>query len=145
MQVGFYQLSRDPVDVALADIARKTLQSGERMLVVSDDAGVLDRVDATLWERHAEDFLAHGRAGEPHEDRQPILLSSTCDAPNGARFIALADGQWRDEATSFTRAFLLFDQAQVEAARACWRMLGQKDGMERAFWKQDGGKWIKAG
>ena len=42
MQVGFYQLSRDPVEVALADIARKTLQSGERMLVVSGDAGVLD-------------------------------------------------------------------------------------------------------
>lgn len=145
MQVGFYQLSRDPVEVALADIARKTLQSGERMLVVSGDAGVLDKVDATLWDRHAEAFLAHGRAGEPHAERLPILLSPDCAAPNGARFIALVDGDWRDEALGFERAFLFFDDAKLEAARACWKMLAQREGLERAFWKQDGGKWIKAG
>jgi DNA polymerase-3 subunit chi len=145
MQVGFYQLSRDPVEVALADIARKTLQSGERMLVVSGDAAILDRVDAMLWERHAEAFLAHGRAGEPHEERQPILLSSGCTPANGARFIALVDGDWRDEALGFERAFLFFDGAKLQAARECWKVLGQREGLERAFWKQEGGKWIKAG
>lgn len=145
MQVGFYQLSRDPVEVALADIARKTLQSGQRMLVVSGDAGVLDKVDAMLWERHAEAFLAHGRAGEPHAERQPILLSPDCAAANGARFIALVDGDWRDEALGFERVFLFFDDTKLQAARTCWKMLSQRDGLERAFWKQDGGKWIKAG
>ncbi len=145
MQVGFYQLSRDPVEAALADIARKTLESGERMLVVSEEASLLDRIDTTLWERHAQAFLAHGRAGEPHEERQPILLSQSCDAPNGARFIALADGQWRDEALGFARVFLFFGDEQLQAARDCWKMLGEKDGLERAFWKQEGGRWVKAG
>ena len=36
-RVDFYQLSRDPVDVTVAKLARKVLQAGERLVVVSGD------------------------------------------------------------------------------------------------------------
>ena len=67
-------------------------------------------VGAALWERLPETFLANGRAGQPDEARQPILLSAAPEAGNGARFIALADGQWREEAMHFARAFLSHDE-----------------------------------
>ena len=143
MRVDFYQLSRDPVEAVLPLIARATRAAGERLLVVCDDESALERIDRALWERLPEAFLAHGRAGEAHEKRQPILLSGTPEAANDARFIALADGRWRDEASGFARAFLLFGDAEIDGARACWRMLGNADGVERRFWKQEGARWVE--
>ena len=64
-------------------------------------------------------------------------------AANGAKYIALADGLWRDEALAFERAFLIFGEGTLQGARDCWRMLGTRDGVERRFWKQDGGKWVE--
>ena len=141
MRVDFYQLSRDPVELVIPLIARATRAAGQRLLVVSGDEAALGRIDEALWERLPEAFLAHGKAGEPHEARQPILLSDGTEAGNGAQFVALADGLWRDEATGFERTFRRSGGAALDGARACWRMLGQQDGIERRFWKQDGGKW----
>lgn len=141
MRVDFYQLSRDPAELVVPLLARASLQAGERLLVVSGDGDVLSRIDKALWERLPDAFLAHGRADNDHAARQPILLSDQPAAANDARFLALADGLWRDEAASFDRVFFLFDNAALDGARACWRMLGEREGVERRFWKQDGGKW----
>ena len=144
MRVDFYNLTRDPVEAVLPLIARNTLAQGQRLLVVAEP-DAFDRLSDALWTRLPESFLAHGRVGEPHEARQPILLSNTVQAANAARYVALADGVWREEALSFDRAFLLFGSATIIAARAVWRELGTHADLDRHLWKQDGGKWIEAG
>ena len=146
MRVDFYQLSRDPAEGALPFIARATLAAGERLLVVSADDAQLLRISEALWAKLPDSFLAHGIAGSPQQARQPILLSDQPQAANGANYIAMADGVWRDEADRFARAFLLFDAASLDAARAVWRKLGEDEAVERNYWRQlDGGKWEKAG
>ncbi len=142
MRVDFYQLSRDPAEKALPPIARNTLKAGERLLVVSGDTAQLRRIGEALWEPR-ESFLANGRAEEPHAARQPILLSDKPEPANGARYLALADGVWREGETAFARTFYLFGEATLQAARDCWRMLGTREGVERRFWKQDGGRWVE--
>ena len=149
MRVDFYNLTRDPVEAVLPLIARNTLAQGQRMLVVAEP-DAFERLSDALWTRLPESFLAHGRAGEPHEARQPILLSSTVQAANAARYVALADGVWRPEVLEqsvapFDRAFLLFGSATIIAARAVWRELGAHADLDRHLWKQDGGKWQEAG
>jgi DNA polymerase-3 subunit chi len=139
MRVDFYQLTNDPAEQVLPLIARNTLAAGERLLVVSEDEAQLSRVSEALWTRLPETFLANGRAGAGHEGRQPILLSDAPEPANGAKFMALADGVWREG--SFERVFLLFPPARIDDARGCWRMLGSRDGVERRYWRQDGGKW----
>lgn len=143
MRVDFYQLSRGPAEHALPLIARATLKAGQRLLVVSADEDQLRRISEGMWTRLRETFLANGRAGGEHDARQPVLLSDRMEAANGARFVAMADGQWRDEAFGFDRAFLLFDDATVQGARDCWRMLGQREDVERHFWKQEDSKWVE--
>ena len=143
MRLGFYLLGRDPVERALPLIAAKAMESGQRMLVVSGDAAMLDRLDASLWSEKAETFLAHGRAGQPHAERQPILLADRCEASNGARLCALADGEWRDEALGFDRALLFFDDARRVAARQVWRKFDGREDIEREFHEQQGGRWRK--
>lgn len=140
MRVDFYQLTRDPVESVVPLLARSTLGAGERLVVVSDDAAQLGRISAALWQFNAEPFLAHGMAGGAHDARQPILLGTAPDAANGARYCALADGQWR-EAQGMARVFLLFPPEAIDAARQTWRLLGRREGVERRYWRQDGGKW----
>ncbi len=143
MRADFYQLSRDPAEAALPLIARAALKAGERLLVVSGDEKQLGRIGDALWEKLPESFLAHGKAGEAHEARQPILLSADPVAGNGARFVVLADGVWRDGEPPFERTFYLFDDQTLQQARECWRALGEREGLDRRFWKQQGGKWVE--
>ena len=143
MQVDFYQLSRDPVDKVLPAIAARVLDGGGRLLVVAGDDERLAALSQGLWSAGPESFLAHGRAGEGREAIQPILLSHDCEAANGARFVALADGVWRDEALTFDRAFYFFDTETIEGARAAWRMVSKADGLTPRFWRQDGRRWVQ--
>jgi DNA polymerase-3 subunit chi len=143
MRVDFYQLGSEPVEAVLPQLARSARNAGARMVVVSEDADQRQRIDAALWERLPGEFLAHGAAGEKHAARQPVLLADACTAENQAKFVALADGRWRDEAFGFERAFLLFGEAELDGARACWRMLDGREGAERHFWKREDGKWVE--
>jgi len=142
MRVDFYQASRDPVEAALTLIARNTLKVGERLLVVSGDDVQLGRISESLWALK-EGFLAHGFAGDAEDGRQPILLSGCAVPGNGASYMAITDGEWRDGEAPFARIFFIFDDVTVQKARDCWRMLGQRDKVERHFWKQDGGRWVE--
>ena len=141
MRVDFYQLSEGTPESVVPLLARATLQAGERLLVVAADAALRNRIDAALWDQQPEAFLAHGHAGEEHAARQPILLSETCAADNGANFLLLADGSWREAALGFERVMLVFGSETLEATRAAWRALDGIEGAERRFWKQDGGRW----
>jgi len=142
VRVDFYQLSGKSAESAISQIARAAREKGEKLLIVSADEALLARIDEALWER-ADAFLAHGKTGEKHAARQPILLSTSCVAENDARLVILADGAWRDEALGFERALLFFGEAELTPARAAWRMLGEREDIERRFWKQDGGKWVE--
>ena len=143
MRVDFYLLSQGTVEAALPRIAKSVKRAGERLLVVAAEPDHLATLDRALWEQLPEDFLAHGKAGEAHAERQPLLLSSSCEAENEAKYIALADGTWRDDAFRFERAFLFFDQRKIDEARGTWRMLGEREDVERHFWKQEGGRWVE--
>ena len=143
MKVDFWQLSRDPAERVVAMIAQRVLDSGERLLVVSADPAQREAISLALWDSAADAVLATGMAGEGHEDRQPILISADCKAQNGASHVIFADGRWDDAGRGFDRSFLLFGEATVQDARACWRGLDGAADLERSFYRQDGGKWTK--
>jgi len=145
VRVDFYQLSRDPAEAALPLIARKVLSDGGRLLVVSADADQRARIGRALWSLGPETFLANGEAGDGHEDRQPILLSDTLEPANGATFLAIADGAWREGEVPFARTFYMFGEDTVQQARQVWRDLRARGGVEHFYWKQEGARWVKAG
>ncbi len=144
MQVDFYQLTRDPAEKILPALAAKILGDDARLLVVSDSKPQLETISDALWTVKGEAFLANGLAAAEQADaQQPILLSDRAEAANEARFVALADGIWRDEALTFERAFYLFPPERTDDARAAWRKLGEDESITRNYWRQDGGKWVK--
>jgi DNA polymerase-3 subunit chi len=146
MQVDFYQLGRTPFEQVIASLAEKLLAQDARLLIVAEEETLLARLDRMLWDQGSASFLPHGLAGGTDDARQPILLSTSPDAPNLARNMLIADGQWREAALSYDRAFYLFDKDALEGARLAWKLLAGREGVDRHFWAQDeDGRWVEKG
>ncbi|HET9810738.1 MAG TPA: DNA polymerase III subunit chi [Sphingomicrobium sp.] len=143
MRVDFYQLGSVPLERVIVGIAEKLLACEERLLVLASDHALLARLDRMLWDQDPAGFLPHGLAGGADESRQPVLLSASPDASNGARNLLIADGQWREAALGFERAFYLFDGATLEAARTAWRSLAEHSEAERHYWANEDGRWVE--
>jgi len=143
VRVDFYQVGGAQPDGIVASIAGRLLDEDQRLLIVAADDGDLARLDRQLWDQGAASFLPHGLAGGSDDQSQPVLLSTGTDAPNLARNILIADGQWRDAALGYERAFYLFDTATLEGARLAWKLLAGREGVERNYWALEDGRWTK--
>jgi DNA polymerase III subunit chi len=141
VQVDFYQLGGMPAEQVIASIAEKVLDADGRLLVIANDELFLARLDRMLWNNGPTTFLPHGLAGGADDARQPILLSTSPDAPNQARNMLIADGEWRDAALSYDRSFYLFDTGTLEGARLAWKLLAGREAVERRYWAQTDGRW----
>ncbi len=145
MQVDFYHLTNMRLERALPRIAERVLASGARLLIVTRDEAQRVALDRLLWDYAPDSFLPHARAGEGDDTAQPVLIAPDVNAANGAKHIALVDGEWRDDALDFDRAFHFFDEDRIGEARAAWKGLAGRDGVERRYWKQnDAGRWEQA-
>ena len=145
MQVDFYHLTRLPLERALPQIAEKVVASGARLLVVAVGDEQRAALDRLLWTYAPDSFLPHGQLGAGDDAEQPILIAPDVNAANRARHIALVDGEWRDAALDFDRAFHFFDEAAIRDARAAWKALGERPDIDRRYWKQnDAGRWEQA-
>ena len=143
MQVDFYQLAGTPAEQVIGSIGDKLLSGDGRLLVVAEDEVFLARLDRVLWDQEVTGFLPHGVAGGSDDSRQPILLSTSPDAPNQARNMLIADGIWREAALTYDRSFYLFGDSTLEGARFAWKLLAGREGVDRRYWARESGKWVK--
>lgn len=143
--VWFYHLERTGLDQALPELLEKTLARGWKALVRSPAPERVEHLDGWLWSYRDESFLPHAPAGEPNAARQPVLLTTGFENPNGADALFLVDGAEPGELKDFTRCVVLFDggePAQLAAARALWTKI-KGDGFPVSYWKQQGRGWEK--
>ncbi|WP_281856359.1 DNA polymerase III subunit chi [Litoreibacter halocynthiae] len=141
----FYHMTTQPVDVTLPMLLGKARGAGWRVAVRGRDAARLDHLDGKLWE--ADGFLAHGRAGGPHDAEQPILLTDAVEAPNGASCLVSFDGAEiaPEEVNGSERTMILFDGNDGDAvarAREQWKALTSA-GCTAQYWSQESGRWEK--
>ena len=141
MQVDFYQLAGTPAEQVITSLAQKVLAADGRLLVVAEDEPFLAKLDRMLWDQGPSSFIPHGLAGGSDDTRQPVLLSTSPDAPNQARNMLIADGTWREAALTYDRSFYLFDNSTLEGARLAWKLLAGREGIERRYWAQVDGRW----
>jgi DNA polymerase-3 subunit chi len=142
IKIDFWQVTEDPIEKVVALIAKRTLEGGARLLVVSDNADQRAAIARALWQASPESFLANGEASAPGAERQPILLSDSTAAANGASHMVLADGRFR-EMEGFERVFLLFAPEAAPAARKAWSAQDARDDVERAYYAQENRRWVR--
>jgi DNA polymerase III subunit chi len=142
MKLDFWQYTHDPLEKVVALIAKRALDSGERLLVVSADPEQRAAISRALWQAGPESFLANGETSAAGADRQPVLLSDDLAAPNGASHLILADGRYR-EAPGFARVFLLFPPDLAPDARLAWAAQDGREDVERSYFAQEDGRWVR--
>lgn len=142
--VRFYHLTRTTLETALPQMLEKTLDRGQKAVVM---AGSEDRVEALnnhLWVYRERSFLPHGSARDGWPERQPVWLTTKDERPNEAEVLFLTDGATSQDLGRYQLCAVLFDGKNPDAvsrARESW--VGYRDaGHNVTYWQQDErGRW----
>lgn len=145
-EVSFYQLQRQPLEVALPKLLSRVLEAGFRAVIRAASQERLDSLDQALWSEDPDSFLAHGSKDTPQPENQPIYLTLEDDNPNNAAVLVLVDGKMSENLSGYDRCLYMFDGRSDELkdqARQNWQAF--KDaGHDVTYWQQtDGGGWEK--
>lgn len=145
-EVNFYHLTRSSLEDTLPRLLTKTLQAGERAVVLLGSAERVDALNTHLWVYDPDGFLPHGAARDGEADRQPVWLTHVDENPNGAAFLFVADRAKSERVADYKRCFELFDgrdDSAVADARERWKAY-KTAGHAVAYWQQtDTGGWEK--
>jgi DNA polymerase-3 subunit chi len=143
----FYHLTRHPLEATLPMLLAKARQAGWRVVVRGTSADRMSWLDEKLWQGAEDSFFPHGLAGGPHDDLQPVLLTSDDSLPACTDCVMSVDGAGvtAREINALERVCLLFDgndAAALDVARGQWKML--KDaGVSAEYWSEESGGWEK--
>jgi DNA polymerase-3 subunit chi len=144
-EVNFYHLTRSSLEDTLPRLLAKTLQAGERAVVLLGSLERVEALDTHLWTYDPNGFLPHGSARDGEADRQPIWLTHLDENPNGASFLFVADRARSERLDDYTRCFELFDGRDEQAvidARERWKAY-KEAGHTVVYWQQTSGGWEK--
>ncbi|BBK41729.1 DNA polymerase III subunit chi [Allostella vacuolata] len=142
--VGFYHLTRTPLERALPRLLEKVWGSGRRAVVLAASRERAEALNALLWTYDPASFLPHGTARDGNPAQQPIWLTAVDENPNAATVLVLVDGMVSDALAGFERCLDLFDGNDpdaVLAARERWKAARQA-GHALTYWQQtEQGGW----
>ncbi len=145
-EVNFYHLTKSSLEDALPRLLQKTLQAGERAVVLLGSAERVDSLTTHLWTHDERGFLPHGSSKDGEADRQPIWLTHRDENPNRAAFLFVADRAQSEKVGEYKRCFELFDgrdEAAVADSRERWKAY-KAAGYTVVYWQQTAsGGWEK--
>ena len=143
-EVRFYHLTRTSLEQALPQMLEKTLERGQRAVVIAGSDERAESLSASLWTYRDRSFLPHGTAQDGYGALQPVWLTAKDENPNGAQVLFLTDGASAQSIGDYGLCATLFDgtnEAAVSAARAQWTDL-KAAGHQVTYWQQDdAGRW----
>ncbi|HEY9233465.1 MULTISPECIES: DNA polymerase III subunit chi [Phenylobacterium] len=144
-EVWFYHLERSSLDQVLPELLERTLARGWKAIVRTRLPERIEHLDGWLWSYREDSFLPHAPADEPQAPRQPVLLTTGFDNPNGAEALFLVDGADPGALAGYARCMVVFDgrdEAQLAVARSHWKAVRAK-GHPASYWRQQDRGWEK--
>ena len=145
-EVNFYHLTKSSLEDALPRLLTRTLQAGERAVVMLGSPERVDALTTHLWSYNPDSFLPHGSARDGEADRQPVWLTHLDENPNGAGFLFVAERARSERGADSKRCFELFDGRDEEAiadSRQRWKAY-KAAGHTVVYWQQTAaGGWEK--
>lgn len=143
----FYHLTQRPLVETLSMLAEKSLANNWRVAIRGNDAQGLAALDRALWTYSEESFLPHGMAGGAHDADQPILLTTSAEAPNRPDCVMSVQGAEVSaaEVAALQRVCVLFDghdPMALDRARGQWKRL-TGEGAVAQYWSEESGRWEK--
>jgi DNA polymerase-3 subunit chi len=146
--IGFYHLTKTPLEQALLRLLEKAVGAGKRAVVRTSSEERVTFLNGALWTNDATSFLPHGTQKEGNADQHPIWLTAEIENPNRADVLVLTDGADTTSYETYDRCLEIFDgnnDESVVAARERWKTY-KEAGCSLTYWQQnDGGGWEKKG
>ncbi len=143
-EIRFYHLQRTGLDAALPAMLEKTLERGQRAVVIAGSEERVEHLADHLWTYSDRSFLPHGSARDGYAEMQPVWLTVRDENPGGAQVLFLTDGATSENVRRFELCVELFDgndEAAVEAARRRWASY-KSAGHRLTYWQQSpAGRW----
>ncbi len=143
-EVRFYHLTGTALEAALPQMLEKTLERGQRAVVIAGSEERVEALNGLLWTYRDHAFLPHGSVKDGHATLQPVWLTAKDENPNQAGVLFLTDGAESASVGDYELCAILFDgrdEMVVQGARRHWQRL-QDAGHQVTYWKQDdAGRW----
>ena len=143
-QIGFYHLTRLPLEQALPKLLDKALAAGYRAVVLAGSPERVEALNDRLWTFEPDSWLPHGSSRDGEAEMQPIWLTDTDENPNDATILVMCDGAASAMIASYARCLDLFDgndDEAVQAARERWKRW-KAEGHELIYYQQtERGGW----
>lgn len=137
--IGFYHLTRTPLERALPKLLEKVLGAGKRAVIRAGSPERVEFLNGALWTYEPSSFLPHGTARDGRSEDQPVYLTAEDEKPNNAEILILTDGVTAPDMDGFERCLEMFDgrdTTAVEAARRRWRDY-TASGHTLTYWQQN--------
>jgi DNA polymerase III subunit chi len=145
-EIRFYHLTRQSLAEVLPVMLARTLDRGQRAVVLARSIERVEALAARLWDFDEHAFLPHGTKADGNAALQPVWLTEADENPNGATTLFLTDGAASGRIETFTLVCELFDgadDAAVAAARERWQGY-RSAGHALTYWQQDSdGGWAQ--
>ena len=143
-QIGFYHLTRLPLEQALPKLLEKALAAGLKVVVLAGSPERVAALDDRLWTYGEESWLPHGSLRDGDAERQPVWLTERDENPNGATVLVVCDGVQPTGLDGYERCLDLFDGGDpdaVAAARQRWTRW-KSEGHQLVYYQQtEAGGW----
>jgi DNA polymerase III subunit chi len=143
-EIRFYHLQRTRLDAALPRMLERTLERGERAVVMLGSEERVEALAAQLWTYSDRSFLPHGTAQDGFAERQPVWLTAKDENPNRAQVLFLADGAQSEQLADYRLCVELFDgsdEQAVAAARRRWAAYKAAGHALSYYQQNDAGAW----
>jgi DNA polymerase III subunit chi len=148
VEISFYHLTKQPLNVALPKLLGKVIEAQMKAVIKVPSPVHMEDLDQALWTFDKASFLPHDTESSKYKDRQPIYITAGDDNPNGADVLVLTDSATAESFEGYTRVLEMFDgnnPTAVESARSRWSSY-KTDGHDLTYWQQsETGGWKKKG
>ena len=108
-EIRFYHLQKSTLEAALPPMLEKTLERGQRAVVIAGSPERVEALTSYLWTYNDRGFLPHGSARDGFAEEQPVWLTEKDENPNGAQVLFLTDGAASGHVADFTLCVELLD------------------------------------
>jgi len=148
MEISFYHLTAQPLNIALPKLLSKVRTANMKVVVKVRTLEDMNDIDQLLWTYEAESFLAHDTLKSKYQKDQPIYITTDEENPAIADVLVLTDGSISEDMESYKRVLEIFDgnnSSALDAARERWSKY-KNDGYVISYFQQtESGGWVKKG
>ena len=109
-EIRFYHLQKSTLEAALPPMLEKTLERGQRAVVIAGSPERVEALTSYLWTYNDRGFLPHGSARDGFSrGAAGCWLTEKDENPNGAQVLFLTDGAASGHVADFALCVELLD------------------------------------